>query len=238
MTQQTPTSTSRIPGIYNYCNRWCERCRFTARCAVFASTRRMEAGLSGCDPDEPEEPPLTPQEAEERAAFLQELEDAGAFEPPTEADLQEELRRHEAIRRQVDGDPLMHLADAHATAVEVLAGELGPASALPAEQADAVEVLLFHRYLMRPKLGRALHGRFDDIVDAVDQQSDASGSAKVVLLGLDDVMRALLVIAGGRPAMDEIREAIELTIRLRGDVEARFPRARRFVRPGFDTEPC
>ena len=25
-----------IPGIYNYCDRWCERCSFTARCLVYA----------------------------------------------------------------------------------------------------------------------------------------------------------------------------------------------------------
>jgi hypothetical protein len=59
-----------------------------------------------------------------------------------------------------------------------------------------------------------------------------------VLLGLDDVMQALLVIADGRSAIEELREAIELTTRLRGDIETRFPEARRFVRPGFDTEPC
>lgn len=26
-----------ISGIHNYCDRWCERCHFTARCAVFAA---------------------------------------------------------------------------------------------------------------------------------------------------------------------------------------------------------
>src|SRR5687767_1218937 len=25
-----------IPGIHNYCDRWCERCFFTSRCAVYA----------------------------------------------------------------------------------------------------------------------------------------------------------------------------------------------------------
>ena len=28
-----------ISGIYNYCDRWCERCPFTARCLVYASER-------------------------------------------------------------------------------------------------------------------------------------------------------------------------------------------------------
>lgn len=25
-----------IPGVYNYCDRWCERCPLTSRCANFA----------------------------------------------------------------------------------------------------------------------------------------------------------------------------------------------------------
>jgi hypothetical protein len=25
-----------IPGIYNYCDRWCERCAFTSRCMTYA----------------------------------------------------------------------------------------------------------------------------------------------------------------------------------------------------------
>lgn len=25
-----------IPGIYNYCDRWCERCPFTMRCMLYA----------------------------------------------------------------------------------------------------------------------------------------------------------------------------------------------------------
>ena len=28
-----------ISGIYNYCDRWCERCPFTARCMNFALER-------------------------------------------------------------------------------------------------------------------------------------------------------------------------------------------------------
>ncbi|HUS93269.1 MAG TPA: hypothetical protein VM695_15535 [Phycisphaerae bacterium] len=30
-----------IPGIYNYCDRWCERCGHTARCRVFRDTERV-----------------------------------------------------------------------------------------------------------------------------------------------------------------------------------------------------
>jgi len=28
-----------IPGIYNYCNRWCERCLYTEKCRLFADEK-------------------------------------------------------------------------------------------------------------------------------------------------------------------------------------------------------
>src|SRR5216684_1243350 len=31
-----------ISGIYNYCDRWCERCPFTARCLVYATEKEDE----------------------------------------------------------------------------------------------------------------------------------------------------------------------------------------------------
>ncbi len=31
-----------IPGIYNYCDRWCERCDFTSRCLQFQMEREEE----------------------------------------------------------------------------------------------------------------------------------------------------------------------------------------------------
>ena len=33
-----------IPGVYNFCDRWCERCPLTARCRVFAMTEERKRG--------------------------------------------------------------------------------------------------------------------------------------------------------------------------------------------------
>jgi hypothetical protein len=40
-----------IEGIYNYCDNWCERCRFTSRCLSYASTAELlkEADETGDD---------------------------------------------------------------------------------------------------------------------------------------------------------------------------------------------
>src|SRR5262249_26051614 len=37
-----------IPGIYNYCDRWCERCPFCSRCSLYAT---LEASAVAEDPD-------------------------------------------------------------------------------------------------------------------------------------------------------------------------------------------
>src|SRR5688572_20747045 len=33
-----------ISGVYNYCDRWCERCAFTSRCMVYASEEEDDDG--------------------------------------------------------------------------------------------------------------------------------------------------------------------------------------------------
>jgi hypothetical protein len=41
-----------IPGIYNYCDYWCERCAFTRRCRNFTMGREMEREACGDQPVE------------------------------------------------------------------------------------------------------------------------------------------------------------------------------------------
>ena len=36
---QLAANRDLVSGIYNYCDRWCERCPFTARCLVFATEK-------------------------------------------------------------------------------------------------------------------------------------------------------------------------------------------------------
>src|SRR5688572_16172715 len=34
--KQLAANPNNIPGVYNYCDRWCERCPLTARCLTYA----------------------------------------------------------------------------------------------------------------------------------------------------------------------------------------------------------
>src|SRR5215203_4812547 len=46
-----------IPGVYNYCDRWCEACPLSHRCMVYA----MEARLGEGAPLLPPSPPIPPR---------------------------------------------------------------------------------------------------------------------------------------------------------------------------------
>src|SRR5262245_16846437 len=40
-----------IPGIYNYCDRWCERCQFTTRCLTYAMEQEENRQSGGSPKD-------------------------------------------------------------------------------------------------------------------------------------------------------------------------------------------
>ena len=41
-----------VPGIYNYCDRWCERCTKTQHCLTYLHEQEMKEGSENLNPDE------------------------------------------------------------------------------------------------------------------------------------------------------------------------------------------
>ena len=93
-----------IPSIFNYCDRWCERCAFTSRCRVYA--------MENEGPDDPESRDIT------NAKFWRKLElifkqthemieqwakDAGVdlADADTEAAIEEQQRKKENSCRNI-----------------------------------------------------------------------------------------------------------------------------------------
>jgi len=227
MSDQTPdhfvTPINVLEGVHNYCNRWCERCRFRARCTVYVNTHPQSIEARDTVPFEP----VMSSELQET------LEAAGAFEEPTAVAMAEFDRRERRLRREIAKEPALTLAKAYTTAAEVALGELGEAGAR-----DAAEVVRWHQYFIWIKVHRALHGKMDEWFEPADMESDAYGSAKAALVAMDDVMAAWLELGEHIAAVNAVHEAVELLRRARSALESVLPRAREFVRPGFDTEPA
>ena len=238
-----------ISGIYNYCDRWCERCPFSSRCMVYATEKEDDDG-------DPESRDIT------NAAFWRKL--ASIFEETTQmmadwakeagVDLSQvdeaEDERRKKRRSNTARDELAVAASNYASTVttwftafdQVLnATDLAPNEADTDEIErieEAREVIHWYQYQIAVKLMRALSSRSNEAEwpdEMDDQPKDSDGSAKVSLLGMGRSVSAWRLMQMCLPERaDSIKPMILELERLRQRTELRFPEARNFVRPGFD----
>lgn len=256
MNQHHPRSLADNPnlirGIFNYCDRWCERCTHTARCLSF---QMEQARVQG-------EPPEAPDQ--QNAAFWDQI---GKSLAVARAMLDDFMQRDGVTLSEADPDATppadnrddervanhpcsraarayIGLVDAWFTtgtvAWQATTQELEQAAAmrLPgraprselAELNEVVDVIRYYQPFLFPKIGRALQGRLDG-----DPCGDASGSAKIALIAMDRSLGAWSQLHAHFPE----REGATLPVlvhleKLRHAVERVFPKARVFVRPGLD----
>ncbi|MFB3816607.1 MAG: hypothetical protein ACE147_02980 [Candidatus Methylomirabilales bacterium] len=248
-----------ISGIYNYCDRWCERCPATARCLVYAANededqadrasrdisnqafwRRIEGML---------------REAEE---MLREMMQEHGIELSA-ADLEAEQAREQRLHDDVQRHPCTIAAADYGDAVSAWFDRAAPRlqarhEALAAQRRlelpgadpegeahrlnDATEVVRWYQYQIGVKIMRALGSALqaEEEPEAQAGPRDADGSAKVALLGIDRSVVAWSEVLRQVPEEeDELLPLLAGLSRLRREVEAGFPAARGFLRPGFDT---
>jgi hypothetical protein len=99
---------------------------------------------------------------------------------------------------------------------------------------DCVEVIRWYQHLIYVKLCRAFSSRVEEEGTA-EQSRDSDGSAKVTLVSLDASIQAWSILREMFPEKtDTVLEILVHLDRLRRSVQVKFPRARKFKRPGFD----
>ncbi len=257
---QDPTN---IPGVYNYCDRWCERCSLTGRCLSFKMDEahiQRRAAVSSAERSDQENAAFWDGIAASLALTLRlvkreakmhgiDLESPGALD---QANRDERRRKRRAA---CEGSALCGAAfayrDSGRTILLRLAPELrqmedaldlqlrlgtGAPDSTAAEIRDAIEVVQWYLFFIDVKLQRAVASRVDARLDGDDGfPSDADGSAKIALVAIE---RSLAAWARLREHLtgesDAILDLLVQLERLRQTVEREFPRARRFKRPGFD----
>jgi hypothetical protein len=205
-----------IAGIFNYCDRWCERCSFTSRCRLFADENEMEFERD----HGPLTEPMRHRVARSLGAPAAELDrvardierTASEFHLPAVA------REHRDLDER--GRDYGHAAYKR---IEKLAHPCDPVTA------GAVEVIRHYSFLVGAKIHRALLTSHD----ARDLQSDANGSAKVALLLIARLQEAWKTLEAG-PLGRSAEPFIADLAWLSAEVRRVRPRAERFVRPGFD----
>jgi hypothetical protein len=258
--KELATNPDFISGIYNYCDRWCERCAFSSRCFVYAA-ETVDADL-----DAPNLRDLN------NAKFWRKLEtifkDAKELIKQCAADAgidldaidQSEAAAADAQGEDAAQNELSVLARNYAAMVDawfekelVAAEQLDEQALVQAKSAgieidaqDAFEVIRWYQFFIATKVFRSLLGSDDevrgiypdDLGEGINPaQTDANGSAKIALIAIDRSVSAWRVIQSCVPAKQKsIAPLIAVLENVRSGIEAELPLARDFIRPGFDEE--
>ena len=249
-----------IPGVYNYCDRWCERCSFSDRCLVYAEECADDSG-------DPAERDLANQKFWDKLHrnFRDTLKMVQADAKKRGIDLNDP-KLEAAVARQQRAEkrlaaknlPLARLAQAYMSAtnkwfdaakplLEAKVGELktqveleiGDPKGEAEKLSDFTDVIRWYQHFIYVKLRRAIGGRARDDLQTDEELKafprDSDGSAKIALIAID---RSIAAWSGLREALegdgDSILDLQAQLAAIRRETEKLFPKARAFIRPGFD----
>jgi hypothetical protein len=239
-----------IPGIYNYCDRWCERCQFTSRCLNCSLVEEQFGNLEAVDS-------LNEDFWNSFSEMLQNILDLVKEMAREEGiDIEKALADEDTHQKAVFlPDIVSHLSKKYAKSVgewfdsaenlfyekeeELNRIQLVSSGHNPAREAltitDAVEIIRWYQFFISVKLTRACDSAAEEAIDDDGFPKDSDGSAKIALIGIDRSIAAWKILVTYLTAEKrKIISLIELLENLKNRVENRFPHARSFKRPGFD----
>jgi hypothetical protein len=253
-----------IPGIHNYCDRWCERCSFQMRCNVgIAEAERSNNTLGDAEADME----AVLKEVAENFEITMEMikMDAERLDIDLNAIQQDEEwnRNYEERKKRedefVDQNELKIMAHDYGMKVhewiksgneifkdkgEELSSHLlmgiskeSEAMQVVNEMRDSMETIQWFELFIEVKFSRALSGLFDLMEDGEENevQCDYNGSAKIALIAVDRSMAAWEIMMKHFPdKTDDMLDLVVLLSKIKREGSKRFPDAMNFIRPGFD----
>jgi len=222
-----------IEGIYNYCDRWCERCTFTARCLNYASSKDAPG-------DGPELWDYLHNVFEATMLMLDEKMERMGIDPqeiknmglPQEYDPKD----HPLYMKVYELSTVIHnwLVENNTGDATNVFEVLSENKRNDSRYNEAIEVIYFYNFFISAKIYRALMGMDED--EEKEIQTDSNGSAKIALIAVDRLIAAWSVAMERLPDHeDEILRFLIILSEIRKQTELTFPNAQKFVRPGFDS---
>jgi hypothetical protein len=247
-----------IPGIYNYCDRWCERCPFTSRCLNCTLVNEQFGDLENIDELNEAFWEKFSEMLHGTLAMIRDI----AKEQGIDLDAMdaENDHGHDDVHKE---KPLAHLishaSEGYAKSVDrwfdsneylflekeeemnrirIISQQSNPLQNSQDIQDinDAVEIIRWYQWQIHVKLKRAIDGAsMRESIDLDEFPKDSDGSAKVALIGIDRSLSAWKVLLTVFPGQKkQILDFITKLEHIKNRVENQFPDARNFIRPGFD----
>lgn len=249
-------ANEKIPGIYNYCDRWCERCDFGSRCAVYED----ENGTPSAEKDMNNKAfwdrlslnfarahKLLEQTAAQHGIDLntiaKDVEDIEAKEKRIHQNSKDHplsklsWNYSEACRAWLKSQPgmldkLEQLREGLTMGIESVSDAKTKTKTIK----ECLAVIQWYETFIHVKLMRALMARmnYNDLKEE-GYQNDSDGSAKIALLAVERSTQAWIQIYDLLPDReDDFLNILAMLSKLKTMIAEEFPDAMKFKRPGFD----
>lgn len=240
-----------IPGIYNYCDRWCERCPLRHKCYLYAKEQKRIAKHKAKGED-PYDWNIVMQDVKENFDETLKLLHKTAEEQGIDLNT---LPEEEYKEYDPDNHPLMKVANTYlkmaqkflkklqqtiqtegvdlTKRVEIIPSAKGDIGTLR-KVVSSYEVISWYHTLIPVKIHRALQSKMEIEADEF-AQSDADASAKIAYIGIIKSIDALELIYNWNEDLQDSALALLVEInKLRKGIDKEFPGHRTFKRPEFD----
>ena len=235
-----------VPGIYNYCDRWCERCTMSSKCLNYAQEKAMKEEAT-----DPETNDINNEKFWESLRL--------SFQVTFEL-IEEDAKR---FGIDINNLPDIEIKEPKKYPVEILAKKystkifkwlnanndrlkqkaellllINQNEDLAVLFADAWEVVQWYSVFISAKVRRAhfeLDERIDEEHDEYDLMSDNLGSAKIAIIAIDRSMDALSAMYSVMPEdEDDYLGFLSQLSKIKKLMLDTFPDVMSFKRPGFD----
>lgn len=234
-------SKNFIAGIHNYCDRWCERCTFTARCSVADAESEMTDEERDIDNKE-FWVKIASTFAEASKMFEDKAEEFGIeIMPVSDEEFAEIQKREDEFIANQELTKLAHkYGKETAIRLEKQNEWLAVSPIEDFEKEERLAIIQWYQYFISAKVMRGFHGILDfdgnfDEEELNDTESDANGSIKIAIIAAERSRMAWTALLSEENS-SEIRPMISLLEKILTLAETKFPNARDFVRPGFDEQ--
>lgn len=252
-------NSNYVPGIYNYCDKWCEKCITTSKCLNFKLDSCDEISRNNLDDKNNKFWTKMENILKNTIELIQLLSTKKniVLEYISTNNINSKINNLKDIRNIVKEKYLSKLSKQYIHSVQQwfdssensfiqkedelnLKLNLKFPNSNPIEETNTIiqliEIIRYYQHFIFPKLMRALEGKiFFMKENCNDRMYDANGSAKIVLIACDRSLAAWGEIMNiFEEWEDEILNILVLLQKMIKGIEKEFPNARNFIRPGLD----
>ncbi len=239
-----------IPGIYNHCDRWCERCNFTNRCEIYSAEERQSLSLK----DKESFMTIVSQNLSQVKEMLQKMAEEKGIDLD-EKQTVEAFKKHQHKTKQARAHALSQKALNYSKRVkewlethqclDVQRQKLEQHIQLGVNLDknvktlqllnEAIEIIQWYLYQIHVKLSSAIRYYPHDPMFEDELNNMHHSSAKIALIGVENSMKAWQSLLSLLKEEEDFILKILINLQqLEKDIHHQFPLLYKYKRPVFD----